>query len=38
MSTGQTISLIVILVLAGALQAIALYCLFGLFRNKEMKH
>jgi hypothetical protein len=38
MSTGATISLIAILVVAGVLQAIAFYLLYALFRDKEMKH
>jgi len=38
MSTDATISLILILVIAGVLQVISVYLLYGLFRDKRMKH
>jgi hypothetical protein len=37
MSTGAAISLIVILVVAGALQLIAIYSVFGLFTDRGMR-
>jgi len=37
MSTGATVSLIIILVTAGILQLIAIYSVFGLFTDRGMR-